>query len=95
MATPDDQGGAVEHLTVQVDLAGEPTEAVPVGLDLVSVERPVHHRDVDPHAPTAEPKLFDEGGVRLPFVSGHEPPQKRSPDLAVTGRDGRRRSWRG
>jgi hypothetical protein len=65
----DDESCPVENHSVHSCLSGKSAQAVSIGLDLVSVDRTIDDRDVDPNLPAAEAEFLKERDVRLVFVT--------------------------
>jgi len=64
MALTSDEGGAIEHATVVVNLRIQTPQGISVRFDFVAVKHAVYHRDVDPHLAATDTKLFNDHGIR-------------------------------
>ncbi|OGO24999.1 MAG: hypothetical protein A2W33_01235 [Chloroflexi bacterium RBG_16_52_11] len=60
----------VKHPAVEVHLATETPQAITIRLDLVSMQKAVHDREINPHLPATNPEFFDDNCFSIMSVFG-------------------------
>ena len=90
---PNNKGDAVEDAAVRLNLGGQPTQPVPIRLDLVAMKHTTNRREVNPSPPLAKSQLLDHYWIwtRKVLLVEIRPKHRSHPDVPVYGLLGRTR----